>query len=66
MWYKEMGKSFDSFAGNNLTQLYTNDVLTQILEIQQQIWKAEMKNKQRELEEPDPNGWGDMLLKEQK
>ena len=36
-----------------------------VLELQQNIFKAEMKKK-REREVPDPNEWGDMLLKEQK
>jgi hypothetical protein len=36
-----------------------------ILDIQQKIWKAEIK-KQRELEEPDPSDWAEDILKEQK
>ncbi|MFC1606869.1 hypothetical protein ACFL47_02770 [Candidatus Latescibacterota bacterium] len=37
----------------------------QILDIQQKIWKAQMK-KHRELEEPDPSDWAEDVLKEQK
>ncbi|MBT4482600.1 MAG: hypothetical protein HOC71_02870 [Candidatus Latescibacteria bacterium] len=37
----------------------------QVLEIQQKIWKAEMKKK-REIEEPDPSDLAEDILKEQK